>query len=37
MRRKPRLLLVLALFMTLTTCIYCAPFADFTFGIKIYI
>ena len=35
MRRKQRLLLVLALFMTLTTCLYCATFADFSFGMKI--
>ena len=35
MRRKQCLLLVLALFMTLTTCLYCATFADFSFGIKI--
>ena len=35
MRRKQRLLLVLALFMTLTTCLYYATFADFPFGMKI--
>ena len=35
MRRKQRLLLALALFMTLTTCLYCATFADFSFGMKI--
>ena len=35
MRRKQRLFLALALFMTLTTCLYCATFADFSFGMKI--
>ena len=35
MGRKQCLLLVLALFMTLTTCLYCATFADFSFGMKI--
>ena len=35
MRRKQRLLLVFALFMTMTTCLYCATFADFSFGMKI--
>ena len=35
MRRKQRLLLTLALFMAMTTCLNCAIFADFSFGMKI--
>ncbi|MGN0225871.1 MAG: hypothetical protein ACI4A7_07340 [Prevotella sp.] len=35
MRRKQRLFLALALFMTLTACLYCTIFADFSFGMEI--
>ena len=35
MRRKQRILLALALFMAMTTCLYGATFADFPFGMKI--
>ena len=35
MRRKQRLFLALALIIAMTTCLYCATFADFSFGMKI--
>ena len=36
MRRKQRLFLALALIIAMTTCLYYATFADFSFGMKIY-
>ena len=35
MRIKQRLFLALALIIAMTTCLYCATFADFSFGMKI--
>lgn len=35
MRRKQTIRLALALFIAMITCLYCATFADFSFGIKI--
>ena len=35
MRRKQGLLLALALYAALITCLYCTIFADFSFGLKI--
>ena len=35
MRRKIYLLLALALFMAMTTCLYCAMFAECSFSMKI--
>ena len=35
MRRKQRLLLAMALYAALITCLYCTIFADFSFGMKI--
>ena len=35
MRRKQRLLLALALYAAMTTCLYCATFAEFSFSMKI--
>lgn len=35
MRRKQIILLVLALFMAMTTCLYCATLADFSLEVKI--
>ena len=35
MRRKHCLFLALALFVAMTTCLYCATFAEFSFSMKI--
>lgn len=35
MRRKQRLLLALALFIAMITCLYCATLADFSIEVKI--
>lgn len=35
MKRKHYILLALALFIAMTTCFYCATFAEFSFSVKI--